>query len=54
MKKKFRFATAFATGKKSGGTCMATLHLNCNTINRYEVIILGGNFFCYGLFIRKI
>lgn len=54
MKKKFRFAAAFVTGKNSGGTCMATLHLKSNTINRHEVIILGGNFFCYGLFLRKI
>jgi hypothetical protein len=54
MKKKLRFAAVFATGKKSGGTCMATLQLKSNTINRHEVIILGGNFFCYGLFLRKI
>jgi hypothetical protein len=54
MKKKFRFAAAFATGKKSGDTRMATLHLKSNAINRHEVIILGGNFFCYGLFLRKI
>lgn len=38
MKKKFRFVTV--TVKKSGGTCMATLHLKSNTINRHEVINL--------------
>ena len=54
MKKKFRFAAAFVIGKKSGDTCMATVHLKFNTINRHDVIILGGNFFCYELFFRKI
>jgi len=54
VKKKFRFAADFVIGKKSGDTCMATVHLKFNTINRREVIILGVNFFCYGLFLRKI
>lgn len=40
MKKKFRFAAAFVTVKKSGGTCVATLNLKSNTINRHEVVNL--------------
>lgn len=40
MKKKFRFVAAFVTVKKSGGTCMATLHFKSNTINIHEVINL--------------
>ena len=54
MKKKFPFASAFVTEKKSDDTCMATVRLKFNAINRHEVIILGGNFFYYVLFLRKI